>query len=399
MMQYEEALKYIFKNASPLPAEKVTVEDSVGRISKENIYSMLEMPPFDKAAMDGYAVYAQDVKNAPVNLRCIGLIQAGDIFKKKLNRAECVKIMTGAPMPAGAESVIMVEDTLQCGDSVLASKTVKKGENVCFKGEDLKQNQRILARGTMISPAHIAVLAAVGRRFVETVAKPEVAILNTGGEIIQPGVSLGKNKIYNSNGPMLQALLKSDGIKPCFLGIARDETRELKKAVKEGLKKDVLLISGGVSMGDYDLVPEVLASLGVKKIFHKVNIKPGKPLFFGIKNKTLVFGIPGNPVSNFLSYLIFVRPALYKMMGYLYCKPEFKEGLVEKKFNTKTGRKHFVLVKIAKEENQYRLAPVVSHGSADIIALSKADGFMVVDKGCSTVKKNSKIKFITWKMI
>jgi len=399
MIQYEEALKDILKNASLLPAEKVTVEDSIGRILKEDIYSMLEMPPFDKAAMDGYAVYAQDVKNAPVNLKCIGLIQAGGIFKKKLNRAECVKIMTGAPMPTGAESVIMIEDTLQRGDSVLASKTVKKGENVCFKGEDLKRNQRILAQGTMISSAHVAVLATVGRRFVRAVGKPKVAILNTGGEITQPGAPLGKNKIYNSNGPMLQALLKSDGIEPCFLGIARDEARELKKAVKEGLKKDVLLISGGVSMGDYDLVPEVLASLGVRKIFHKVNVKPGKPLFFGIKNKTLVFGIPGNPVSNFLSYLIFVRPALYKMMGYLCCKPEFKEGLIEKKINTKTGRKHFVLVKIEKKENQYSLAPVVSHGSADIIALSKADGFMAVDKGCSTIKKNSKIKFITWKTI
>ena len=179
MIQYEEALKDILKNASLLPAEKVTVEDSIGRILKEDIYSMLEMPPFDKAAMDGYAVYAQDVKNAPVNLKCIGLIQAGGIFKKKLNRAECVKIMTGAPMPTGAESVIMIEDTLQRGDSVLASKTVKKGENVCFKGEDLKRNQRILAQGTMISSAHVAVLATVGRRFVRAVGKPKVAILNT----------------------------------------------------------------------------------------------------------------------------------------------------------------------------------------------------------------------------
>jgi len=399
MMEYEEALRNILKNTSPLPAEKISVEDCIGRILREDIYSTVEMPPFEKAAMDGYAVYAQDVKNAPTNLRCIGLIQAGDMFKKKLNRAECVKIMTGAPLPAGAESVVMVEDTSRRGDSILVSKTVKKGENVCFKGEDLKRNQRVLIKGTALSPAHVAVLAAVGRRFVRVAGKPQVAILNTGGEIVPAGFKLGKNRIYNSNGPMLQALLKSDNIEPFFLGIAKDNIRELRSAIEGGLKNDVLLVSGGVSMGDYDLVPEVLASLGVRKIFHKVNVKPGKPLFLGIKDKTLVFGVPGNPVSNFLSYLIFIRPALYKMLGYLYCKPEFKEGVIERKFDTKTGRKHFVLAKITKKESQYLLMPMASHGSADIIALSKADGFMIVEKGCSTLKKNAKIKFITWKTI
>lgn len=390
MIQYKEALKDILKNASPLPAEKIAIENSVGRILKEDIYSMLEMPPFDKAAMDGYAVRALDAKDAPVTLKCVGLIQAGQGFKRKLKQGECVKIMTGAPMPDGSNSVVMIENTRQKMGCVEALEAVKTGENVCAKGEDFRRKDMVCKKGREISSSDVAVFAAVGRHSVKAAKKPEVAILNTGGEIIQPGASLSRNKIFNSNGPMLQALLKSDGIESCFLGIARDNIRELKSAIKEGLKKDVLLVSGGVSMGDYDLVPEVLASLGVRKIFHKVNVKPGKPLFFGTKNKTLVFGIPGNPVSNFLSYLIFVRPALYKMMGYPYCKPEFKEGLIEKKFDTKTGRKHFVLVKITKKENQYHLAPVASHGSADIIALSKADGFMVVGK---------KIKFITWKII
>jgi len=399
MIEYEEALKQILKNSSPLPPEKISIEDSIGRILKEDVYSTIEMPPFDKAAMDGYAIRARDVENAPTNLRCIGLIQAGDIFKNKLNRAECVKIMTGAPLPQGAQSVVMVEDTLQSGDSVLIKKTVKKGENVCFRGEDLKRRQRVLEQGVKISPAHVAVLATVGRRFVRVAAKPQVAILNTGGEIVPAGSKLGKNKIYNSNGPMLEALLKSDNIEPSFLGIAKDDPGELRSAIKQGLKKNVLLVSGGVSMGDYDLVPEVLASLGVRKIFHKVNIKPGKPLFFGVKNKTLVFGIPGNPVSNFLSYLVFVRPALCNLMGYQYCEPEFREGLAAKKIITKTGRRHFVPVKIIKNKNQYHLTPVNSHGSADIMALSEADGFMVVDKERTAVEKNSKMKFITWKII
>jgi len=398
MIRYEEALEKVLKNTKPLPLEKVLIEDSLGRVLKEDIYSKIEMPPFDKAAMDGYALNAQDLKVAPKKLRVIGLIQAGDSFKKKIKRGECVKIMTGAPLPAGADSVIMGEDTRQFGEYVKITKIVRKGENICFQGEDLKAGQKVLSRGTVISSSQVAVLATVGKSFVRLSRKPKVCILNTGGEIVRPGVKLGKNQIYNSNGPMLKALLESDGIKSGSLGIVKDNEEELKKAIKNGLKSDVLLISGGVSMGEYDLIPKVLVSLGVKKIFHKVNIKPGKPLFFGLKDKTLIFGIPGNPVSNFSSYLIFIRPALYKILGQPDSQPEFKTGLVDREFYAKTGRKHFVPVKINRFGNGYRLTPVSSHGSADILALANSDGFMVVEEDCSVIKKNSKIKFITWKI-
>lgn len=399
MMQYEEALENILKNAYPLSAEKVMIEESVGRILKEDIYSKIKMPPFDKAAMDGYAINVQDVKNVPIKLRNIGIIQAGDIFEEKLTKGDCVKIMTGAPLPPGTDSVVMIEDTRQFDDFVEILKVIKKGENVCFQGEDIGEGQKVIDQGTKISSSHVAVLATVGRRFVRMSGKPRVSILNTGGEIVQPGVKLSKNKIYNSNGPMLQALLKSDGVESCFLGIVKDNIEELKRVIKDGFKANILLISGGVSMGEYDLIPEVLVNMEVKKIFHKVNIKPGKPLFFGIKNKTLIFGIPGNPISNFLAYLIFIRPALYKMLGHSNFQPEFKTGLIDREFNTKTERKHFVLVKITKNKNHCYLTPIFSHGSADILALSKADGFMVVDGNISTIKKNSKIQFITWKII
>lgn len=398
MISYEQALKSILINTPILPAELVLIEDSFGRILRENIYAGIDMPPFDKSAMDGYAIRAADSKDAPVELRCIGLIQAGQDFKKKLNPGECVKIMTGAPMPKNSDSVVMIENTRQSGDWVGVLEPVKKGENVCLKGQDIRNKEQVLKKEKKITSSEVAVIATLGKRYVKATKEPLVAIINTGGEIIQPGRLLGRSKIYNSNGPMLQALLKSEGIEPFFLGIAKDNIKDLKSSIKEGLKKDMLLISGGVSMGDYDLVPEVLASLGVEKIFHKVNIKPGKPLFFGIKNKTLVFGIPGNPVSNFLSYLIFVRPALCKMKGYLNCKPAFKEGLVEKRFYTKAGRKHFVLVKISRKLGRYYVSAVDSHGSADTLALSKADGFMVVDERLNFVRKGSKIQFITWKI-
>jgi len=399
MMQYEEALENILKNTYPLSAEKVMIEESVGRILKEDIYSKIKMPPFDKAAVDGYAINVQDVKNVPIKLRNIGIIQAGDPFEKKLTKGDCVKIMTGAPLPPGTDSVVMIEDTRQFDDFVEILKVIKKGENVCFQGEDIGEGQKVIDQGTKISSSHVAVLATVGRRFIRMSGKPKVSILNTGGEIVQPGVKLSKNKIYNSNGPMLQALLKSDGVESCFLGIVKDNIEELKSVIKNGFKANILLISGGVSMGEYDLIPEVLENMEVKKIFHKVNIKPGKPLFFGIKNKTLIFGIPGNPISNFLAYLIFIRPALYKMLGHSNFQPDFKTGLIDREFNTKTERKHFVLVKITKNKNHYYLTPIFSHGSADILALSKADGFMVVDTNISTIEKNSKIQFITWKII
>jgi molybdopterin molybdotransferase len=198
---------------------------------------------------------------------------------------------------------------------------------------------------------------------------------------------------------MLNSLLKLDGIEPQTLGIVKDDAARLKQAAIRGLKADIFLVSGGVSMGDYDFVPEVLTSLGVKKIFHKVNIKPGKPLFFGIENRTLVFGIPGNPVSNFLSYLAFIKPAIQKMMGYKEYNCGFKEGIVEEEFYTKPGRRYFALVKISKKQNHYYLSPITSRSSADTLSLSKADGFMVVDENSGLIKKNSRIKFLTWKII
>ncbi len=396
MIEYESALRKILENSRKLAAKQLKLEDSVGRISGENIYSGLEMPPFDKAAMDGYALKSSDLKNLPGKLRCIGLIQAGDVFGKKVQQGECVKIMTGAPLPAGADCVVMVEYTQQCGDWVEILKAVRKYENVCRRAEDLKLGEKVLTQGTIISSSQVAVIAAVGRSSLKVYAGPKVAVLNTGGEIVPPGIKLGRNKIYNSNGPMLEALLKSDKINPWSLGIAKDKVKDLKAAIRKGLNSDILLISGGVSMGDFDLVPEVLSSLGVRTIFHKVRIKPGKPLFFGKRGKTLVFGIPGNPVSNFLAYLVFIRPAVYKMLGYVCSGPAIKIGIAKTRFSIKSDRKHFVLVKIEKKMGVDYLTALSGHGSADIFALAQADGFMVVDR---EIEKGAKANFITWKTI
>jgi molybdopterin molybdotransferase len=397
MIRYEKALNLILNNTKELPAEKLVIESSVGRILKEDVYSDIEMPPFNKSAMDGYAVKAIDIKRVPVQLRCIGFIEAGQVFKKKVRRGECVKIMTGASLPDDTDSVVMIEDTRQSGEWVEISRDVRKWGNVCVRGEDIKKGQKLLAKGRLIRHQDIAILATVGRRYVRVAGKPKVAVLNTGGEIVSAGHKLSGKKIYNSNGPQLLALLKLDGINPCFLGIAKDRPRELKSLVDKGLKADCLLISGGVSVGDYDLVPGILYSLGVKKVFHNVKTKPGKPLLFGKRRNTIVFGIPGNPVSNFLAYYIFIHPALLKMMGNRQCGPCFEEGILEEDFRQRPGRKHFVAAKITKRDYRYYIKPVESHGSADTLALSKADGFMVAEADVRTAKAHSRVKFITWK--
>lgn len=397
MIDFENALGIVLKHARQLNTEEIPVEKSIGRMLKEDVYSGIEMPPFDKSAVDGYAVIARDIGKLPARLKCTGLIQAGDTCRRKIARGECMKIMTGAPMPENSDSVIMIEDTRQSGTYAEMLKKAATGDNVCYRGEDLKTGQRVLKKNTEIFSSHAALLATVGRRCVKVTRKPRVAVLNTGAEIMPAGRRLGKNKIYNSNGPMLLALLRRDGIKAGFLGIARDERKELGKTIKQGLKADILLISGGVSMGDYDIVPQILKDSGVKKIFHNVRIKPGKPLLFGTKGTRVVFGIPGNPVSNFLAYIMFIRPAVYKMMGFDSCAVRFERGIVEKEFRQRAGRKHFVPVKIAKKDNCCRLTPLKSHGSADVLTLSLSDGFMVVEPDTAAVRKNSRVDFVTWK--
>lgn len=399
MISYEQAISDILKNTYVLADQQIKLCDSLGRILKENIISNIEMPPFNRSAMDGYALNSFDIKEIPVRLNCIGLIQAGDNFKKRLKRGECVKIMTGAAIPKGADCVVMVEFTKARGKEVTILRPAHKWENIFFKGEDFKRGQLVLKEGVKISASHIAILAAVGKKYIKVSPKPKVAILNTGGEIIPLGAKLGKNQIYNSNGPILEALLKSDNIQPIILGIARDNTQELTRAIRKGLSADVLLVSGGVSMGDYDLVPAVLNNLGVKTIFHKVNIKPGKPLFFGVKGKTIVFGIPGNPVSNFLSYLIFTRPAIHKMMGKANYRTEFKQGILDRELRVKSGRRNFVLTQIKRESGACHLMPIAGRSSADTLSLSKAGGFMMLEDGATIIKKKSKMRFITWKTI
>ncbi len=422
MIKFEKALQEVLSRTRKLGMKSIPLKKAIGSVLAEDIRAKFDVPLFHKSAMDGYAVCAKDLKFAPIDLRCLGTVSAGGFYPGRVKKGECVKIMTGSPLPEGADSVVMVEFTKNsplssilpleeglpsCGwergnrwgcNSVRILCRVSKGENVCLKGEEIEKGEIVLKKGTLIRAPEVAILAMLGRSRVKVYRKPTVSILCTGDELIEPGHRLLKfSHIYNSNGPMLCSLLTSMNIENQYLGIAKDKARDLKKKIKEGLKVDLFILSGGVSMGEYDFVPEVLRNCGVKIVFHKVAMKPGKPILFGTKGKTLIFGVPGNPVATYLSFLLLIKPAIEKMIG-RETSLKIVKGILKTDFRQKPGkRKHFLPVHIKRKEKQNEIFPVKTyHGSADIASLLPANGFMVVDADISFLKKNSEVNVIRW---
>jgi molybdopterin molybdotransferase len=393
MITFEEAIIAVLKKARPLAPEAVRIEEAVGRALAEDVRAAVEMPPFDKSAVDGWALRAADLAKGRGLRRRPGLVQAGENFRGRLRAGECVKIMTGAPVPPGADAVMMVEYSSEADGRVGFSRGIKKGGNIARRGEDIKKGQVVLRRGAVIGPQHIAVLAAAGRARVSCGALPSVALVNTGGEIVPPGARRPRFGIYNSNGPMLSALLRGDGVSAEPV-IVKDEPRVLRAALARALKSDITVVSGGVSMGDYDLVPGTLESLGVKKVFHNVRVRPGKPMFFGVKGRRLVFGVPGNPLANFLAYLAYIGPAIRKMAGRPDHGPEFRDGTCAAKFDPRTARRAMTL-SLVKTRAEHALSPLGHGGSADVLALAGARAFTAVPEG-GAVKKGGKAKFLTW---
>lgn len=394
MIKFERALQEVLNRTKRLSIESLFLEKAIGSVLAEDIKSKFDVPPFHKSAMDGYAVCAKDLKSVPVDLRAVGTVPAGGFYPGKVKKGECVKIMTGSPLPEGTDSVVMIEFTKDNGKSsrVKIFRGVSKGKNVCLQGEEIEKGKIVLEKGTLIRTPEVAVLAMLGRSEIKGYRRPKVSILCTGDELIEPGYRLKFSHIYNSNGPMICSLLTSMNIKHQYLGIAKDKAKDLKEEIKKGLKDDLFILSGGVSMGDYDLVPRVLRGCGVRVVFHKVSIKPGKPILFGTKGKTLIFGVPGNPVATYLSFLLLIKPAIDKMMGREISLKTVK-GVLKADFRQKPGkRKHFLPVYVKVKNGQKEVFPVKTyHGSADIASLLPANGFMVVDANISFLKKDSRV--------
>lgn len=324
MITIEEALKLVAERSAPLAPRPVPIEAGAGLVLAEEIVSEWNSPPYSKAMMDGYAVISHD--RAPVR-QVIEEIAAGAVPTATVLEGTAARIMTGAPVPDGADAVVPVETTSPVGnDQVRFEETqIKSGQHILPLGASIRAGETVLRSGAVLRAVEIAILAEIGRTEVEAVPRPSAAILATGDELVDHGELPGSGQIRNSNGPMLGAAIEKHGARVEDLGIARDNREDLLARMHRAFEADVLLLSGGVSAGKYDLVPGILEELGVEPVFHKVALRPGKPLWFGVRQaggrQTLVFGLPGNPVSGLVCFELFIRPAMSSLAGRGFIHP------------------------------------------------------------------------------
>jgi len=382
MITFEEAFNIVINNITGLADEKVEMTASVGRILAEDVISDIAMPPFDKSAMDGFACRMQDIQQ---DLNIIETIPAGRKPQKIITKNQCSRIMTGAMIPNGADCVIMIEHTEKVSENMVRFTHQKTSPNICYKAEDINEGQVVLQKGSLLRPQHVAVMASVGCTYPKVYKHPNVAIITTGEELVEPDKKPGVSEIRNSNGFQLIAQLKDMGIVPRYYGIVGDSEDSalniLSKAISEN---DVMILTGGVSMGDFDMVPEFLNKLGMHIHFQKVAVQPGKPTTFATKENKYCFALPGNPVSSFIQFEILVKPALFKMMEYDYQVVELKMQLGKEIKRKKADRMSWIPVKVDHNGKVYK---VEYHGSAHINALTSANGIMAIPIGTCEIKE------------
>jgi molybdopterin molybdotransferase len=384
MIPVAEAQQIVLIQSRPLPPRQQPLEPAtLGLVLAEDVASDLDMPPFDKTMMDGYAVRTADVASGKATLRVIEEVLAGHVPQREVGRGQATRLMTGAPIPFGADAVVMIEHTQLVGDDqvLFDGKPPRLEQNLLRRGQEMRQGEVVLPTGTRLGPQEFGLLAMVGRTSVQVHPAPRVNIVVTGDEIVEPALKPGPGQIRNSNGPMLLAQVTRAGGLPHQVGIARDTADSLARHIEAALKADVLLLSGGVSAGKADLVPGVLHDMGVSAHFHKVRMKPGKPVFFGSRGATLVFGLPGNPVSSLACFELFVRPALRRLLGLGRPLAPNLPGVLEEDFHYKTDRPTFHPAKFEWRAGQYQVRIIPWFGSADLRALKGANCFALIAAG------------------
>ncbi len=352
MPTYDEARQIILGSVQPLGAERVQILEALGRVLAEDIIAPWEMPFCNNSAMDGYAVRAAECQPGMV-LPVTGYIPAGALATSPLPPGSAVRIMTGAPVPEGADAVVPIEDTEPLDSQVRVTTKVAPRQHIRFTGEDVRCGETILPAGTLIRPPEISLLASFSKVLVPVYRKPRVAILSTGDELIEVGEPITAGKIINSNALCLAAAVAEAGALPLMLEIARDNLESHRRQLSEGLRNDVLVTSAGVSTGDRDLVRDVLAELGVRQLFWKVGIKPGGPTAFGLKDDKPVFSLPGNPVATMITFEEFVRPALLRMMGHTRVVKAFVPALFQEPLTKKPGKVSFLRVRLKLDSGRY----------------------------------------------
>jgi molybdopterin molybdotransferase len=382
MVTLEEAYDIILGAAFLAGTHRIGYLDSLGRILAEDIISDMAMPPFDKAAVDGFACRKQDMDK---DLKVIETIPAGKFPEQPIRQGECSRIMTGAMVPQGADMVIMVEDTVLTNHGHVRLTKAKTNVNICYKAEDLREGDVVLKRGTFIRPQEIAVMASVGCISPLVYQSPGIGIISTGDELVEPGQKPGLSQIRNSNASQIAAQLAGMSVTAHYLGIARDDKDSTTRIISRAfLEDDVVILSGGVSMGEYDYVPEVLNEMAFEIKFKSIAIQPGRPTLFGVHGKKLLFGLPGNPVSSFIIFEMLVKPLLYKIMGYHYRPLALRLPMGIDYIRPKSTRKSLLPVRITDDG---LVMPVNYHGSAHIHAYAHADGIITIDIGATKINK------------
>ncbi len=388
MISVDKAEQTVLRQVKTLPPKKVKLENALGFCLAENIKSDLNMPPYNRSAMDGYAVIAGDIVNPPVELAVIENIRAGYSPKKRVGRGQAAKIMTGSVVPQGADAVIKVEETMPLDNDkrVRFLKKTTKGRNIVKKGEDIRVGNVAIRKGTKIRPQEVGILAAVGASTVKVFASPGIGIISTGDELVKITSKPKPWQIRNSNSYSLAAQAKQLVEDVTIFDTAKDDKDKIGSLVAKGLKKDILILSGGVSMGEFDLVEGVLKDLGVKIFFEKVALRPGKPTVFGKKGDKTIFALPGNPVSALVTYELFVRPCIKKMMGFPFYRNQIIHAKLEKKVKSKKNSREFRPSFLKQVNGKWMVSPIEWHGSGDLFSITNANCLLIVRESCEDLK-------------
>jgi molybdopterin molybdotransferase len=402
MVTYEQAITAILEHSRTLGTETRDILDARYFVLARDIFATREVPLFDNSAMDGYAVINTDIENAsensPVKLKIIDEVPCGVISKKELNTGQAIKIMTGAPIPKNASSVVMQEYTKEEKNFVYIYKSTKTGENIRLCGEDIKNGELILSMGSVLNSEEIGVLASLGIGRVNVYTHPKIAIIVNGDELSELYEENTHDKIFTSNSYTLCAMIKELNAYPVYMGIAKDNLQDIKEKIKNSLNADIIITSAGVSFGKYDFVRRAMEEIGVKFLFNEIAIKPGKPTSFGILNNKMFFGLPGNPVSTMIIFSEFVKPAILKIMGYEKIFDEIFKAKTCEEIKKKPDRMHFLRGIAEKENNDFHVKCFKEQGSGILTSMSKANCLLIIPRDKEYVGKNEEvdIKFFNY---
>jgi len=372
MITYEEALDIVLKGSYLFDKEDVEILNSVGRILAEDVLSDINMPPFNRSAVDGFACRKADIDN---ELAVIETVRAGQYPSKIISEGQSIRIMTGAPVPEGADCVLMVEDTVETDTGKIRFTGKNTKSNISPFAEDVKTGECVIKAGIRILPRHIAIMAAVGCVKPLVYKKPKVAVIATGDEIVEPHLKPGISQIRNSNVYQLALQAEQAGAEVFYMGIAPDSEDDTERFIREALDKaDIVLLTGGVSMGDFDFVPKILEKTGIDVLFRTIALQPGKPTTFGIKGLKRIFGLPGNPVSCFTIFELLVKPLLLKMMGMTRPLTGQRLPLGTEYHRKRKDRMQWIPVQL----RDGKIYPLEYHGSAHIFSLAEADALAAI---------------------